>query len=221
MVLWVVLAAGLALAPARTGAEDKPPVDSAPQAQPQKDSLFGGQILSLTKPQEDLPPSGDPRYHDNGDGTVTDLQASLMWQKRDSYQEQKKWLNWDMAQEVIGTLNGEKFAGRADWRLPTRDELATLYDENKSITWNYYWTENIVHMDPIFGHTSCCYWSSETHKEEYAWGFNFIRGKPYLSLKGGAGLSLTVIRAVRTVLPNEKVSQAKPADAATVSSKSE
>jgi hypothetical protein len=30
-----------------------------------------------------------------------------------------------------------------------------------------------------------------------AWGFNYIRGKPYLSMKGGIQHSLSVIRAVR------------------------
>jgi len=160
------------------------------------DPLFEGQILSLTKPLKELAPSGDTRFQDNEDGTVSDKKTNLIWKKTDSYQELKKWLNWDMAQDFLKKLNEDQFAGHNDWRLPTRIELESLYEEDKNIPWNYYWTENIVHMDPIFGNTSCCFWSSET-KKEMAWGFNYIRGKAYLSMKGGPGLSLTVIRPVR------------------------
>jgi len=160
------------------------------------DPLFEGQILSLTKPPDKLAPSGDTRYKDNGDGTILDNKTNLIWKKTDSYQELKKWLNWEMAQTFLTDLNSSKFAGHDDWRLPTRKELESLYEKDKNIPWNYYWTENTVHMDPIFGNTSCCFWSSET-KKQMAWGFNYIRGKAYLSMKGGPGLSLTVIRAVR------------------------
>jgi hypothetical protein len=81
----------------------------------------------------------------------------------------------------------------------------TLYEENKSIPWFYYWTTNEVHIDPIFGYTSCCFWTSEEHKEIYAWHVNFLRGKSYPSIKKGkknqaaGSASLSVIRAVRGV----------------------
>ena len=163
------------------------------------DDLFDGQIRSLTQPKEPLTPSNDPRFRDNSDGTVTDLKEGLMWKKSDSYQELKKWINWAKAQDYIREMNDKRFAGYADWVLPTREELASLYEEDKVIPWNYYWTENQVHMDPIFGYTSCCFWTSETYKDEYAWHFNFIRGKSYPSLKEGQSLSLSVIRPVRKV----------------------
>jgi len=161
------------------------------------DDLFDGQILSLNEPKEPLEPSNDPRYVDNGDGTVSDLSQGLMWKQEDSYQELKQWMNWKMAEDYIAELNKNKFAGHADWRLPSRDELASLYDEKKSIPWKYYWTVNQVHMDPIFGYTSCCFWSSEVKDETYAWTFNFIRGKAYPSPRQGPGLSLSAIRPVR------------------------
>ena len=61
-------------------------------------------------------------------------------------------------------------------------------------------------MDPIFGYTSCCFWTSEEHKDEYAWHVNFLRGKAYPGIKKGkknqaaGSASLSVVRPVRGVL---------------------
>jgi hypothetical protein len=61
-------------------------------------------------------------------------------------------------------------------------------------------------MDPIFGYTSCCFWTSEEHKDQFAWHINFLRGEAYLSIKKGkknqaaGSASLSVVRPVRGVL---------------------
>ena len=161
------------------------------------DPVFGGQILSLTDPGAIAIGVDSDRFTNNKDGTVIDFQEKKIWILRDSYQELKKWINWEEAQGYISDLNQKKFAGSDRWRLPTKEELATLYDKTKIVEWNYYWTRNKVHIDPIFGQSSCCYWSSQSYQEKFAWGFNYIRGKPYVSMKGGIQKSLTVIRAVR------------------------
>ena len=170
------------------------------------DSLFENQIRSMTAPKPPLKLSGDPRYRNNQDGTITDLKHGLMWKLQDSYQEKKEWTNWEAAQLYVEEKNKQKFAGHNDWRLPTRKELLTLYEEDKSIPWFYYWTTNEVHMDPIFGYTSCCFWTSEEHKDEYAWHVNFLRGKAYPGIKKGkknqaaGSASLSVVRPVRGTL---------------------
>ena len=169
------------------------------------DSLFENQIRSMTALKPPLKPSGDIRFQDNQDGTVADSKHGLMWKQKDSYQEKKEWTNWEAAHLYIEKINENKFAGYSDWRLPLRKELLTLYEEDKSIPWFYYWTTNEVHIDPIFGYTSCCFWTSEEHKEVYAWHVNFLRGKSYPSIKKGkknqaaGAASLSVIRAVRGV----------------------
>ena len=170
------------------------------------DALFENQIRSMTAPKPPLKPSGDLRYRNNQDGTVTDLKHGLMWKLQDSYQEKKEWTNWEVAQLYVEEKNKQKFAGHNDWRLPTRKELLTLYEKDKSIPWFYYWTTNEVHMDPIFGYTSCCFWTSEEHKDEYAWHVNFLRGKAYPGIKKGkknqaaGSASLSVVRPVRGTL---------------------
>ena len=167
-----------------------------------KDEIFGGQILSLTEEKPELKPSNDPRFKDNNDGTVTDLQEGLMWKKIDLYQEKKIWSSWEDSQKLIESFNKEAYAKYSDWRLPTRKELKSLYEEDKNIPWKYYWTENVIHIDPIFGYSHCCFWSSELYKDKYAWGFNYIGGKDYPSMKGGGQyhLSLSTIRPVRSVM---------------------
>ena len=164
------------------------------------DEIFGGQILSLTEEKPPLKPSNDPRFQDNKDGTVTDLEKKLMWKQIDIYQEKKIWINWDDSQTYLEKFNKEAYAGFSNWRLPTREELKSLYEEDKDVPWKYYWTENVIHIDPIFGYSSCCFWSSEVYKEAYAWGFNYIGGRTYPSSRGGPGLSLSTIRPVRNIL---------------------
>ena len=59
-------------------------------------------------------------YQDNGDGTVTDLNTGLMWQKTPGVN-----LTWNEA--VVGAEAFE-LAGYDDWRLPTIKELYSLID---------------------------------------------------------------------------------------------
>ena len=172
-----------------------------------KDEIFGGQILSLTEEKPELKPSNDPRFKDNNDGTVTDLQEGLMWKKIDLYQEKKIWSSWEESQKLIESFNKEAYAKYSDWRLPTRKELKSLYEEDKNVPWKYYWTENVIHIDPIFGYSHCCFWSSELYKDKYAWGFNYIGGRDYPSMKGGGQyhLSLSTIRPVRSIVDTDSL----------------
>ena len=171
------------------------------------DEIFGGQILSLTQKKPPLKPSNDPRFQDNKDGTITDLEKKLMWKKIDLYQEKKIWSSWEDSQKLIESFNKEAYAKYSDWRLPTRKELKSLYEEDKKVPWKYYWTENVVHIDPIFGYSHCCFWSSELYKDKYAWGFNYISGRDYPSMKGGGQyhLSLSTIRPVRSIVDTDSL----------------
>ncbi len=70
------------------------------------------------------------RYIDHLDGTVTDTQTGLTWMKPSVGQEwhdgkvkgKPKTMTWSEACQ----MNGTRFAGYADWRLPTIEELNTL-----------------------------------------------------------------------------------------------
>ncbi|MEW6033695.1 MAG: DUF1566 domain-containing protein, partial [Chloroflexota bacterium] len=74
-----------------------------------------------------------PAYTDNGDGTVTDLNTGLVWQKSpdrngDGKIEYSDKVTYSEAQLVPAKLNAMKYGGFSDWRLPTVKELYSLID---------------------------------------------------------------------------------------------
>ncbi len=80
-----------------------------------------------------------PQCVDNGNGTVTDNNARLMWQKATDGP-----MNWDAAMSHASNMS---LGGLSGWRLPTVDELKGLYNSScknmmdvKSSWDNYYWS---------------------------------------------------------------------------------
>lgn len=71
-------------------------------------------------------------YVDNGDGTITDTNTGLMWEKLsddDSIHDEHNVYNWDDAFNVkVAALNAATFAGHSDWRLPNVKELQSIVD---------------------------------------------------------------------------------------------
>ncbi len=61
-------------------------------------------------------------FQDNGDGTVTDLNAGLMWQKTPDLNNKSTYSEAIRGAETFG------LAGYADWRLPTIKELYSIID---------------------------------------------------------------------------------------------
>lgn len=94
--------------------------------------------------------------------TVTDSTTGLMWAAQDNRAD----ITLDN-----GLLYCENFSagGFTDWRLPTQDELATLYDG--SVTSGAY---SIVASIKISG---CCLWASDKKDARVA-SFDFDYGHP-------------------------------------------
>jgi hypothetical protein len=85
-------------------------------------------------------------FEDLGD-VVVDHATGLMWQKAGSEQE----LTYQDAQTYVEQLNQAKFAGFADWRLPTIPELMSLIEPERQA--------NGLFLNPMF----------ETRKHEWDW----------------------------------------------------
>lgn len=85
---------------------------------------------------------------DNKDGTVTDMTTGLMWQRSGS----SRTLHIRSARNYIKNLNRYDFAGYADWRIPTMEELASLLKKDKA---------NNLHIDSVFNSQQGRCWSSD------------------------------------------------------------
>ncbi len=72
--------------------------------------------------------SSQPSYLDNGDGTISDLNTGLMWQKSPDF------VNKRSCSEAGPYADALVLGGHSDWRLPTIKELYSLMDFRGSST---------------------------------------------------------------------------------------
>ena len=139
--------------------------------------------------------SVDKRFRDNGDKTITDTKTGLMWMKEDSYLHSGHWINWFESIQFIKNVNEEGFANQYDWKLPTVEQLTTLYETVKTNSKVLGKGMNI-HIDPIFAKEgSASLWSMEENGNYNAFGVVFNTGKRFNSSKKSKFRKAT--RAVR------------------------
>ncbi len=111
-----------------------------------------------------MPAMASNRFVDHGNGTVTDSKTGLMWAAKDNDSP----INWENA---LSYCRNYKKGGHADWRLPTIDELASLYDAGKTNKGGY-------HITKFIDTSASSCWASETRGSK-AGRFNFTYGKVY------------------------------------------
>ena len=117
-----------------------------------------------------------PAFVDNGDGTITDTRANLMWKKDDSFKEFGYGINWFEAQDYCEILNEKKFAGYDDWRLPSGEEAKSAFSFTQSNTDKDGAETHISDLfEPGGGHNTWTY-EEKPDYQQYAMKFSFITG---------------------------------------------
>ena len=117
-----------------------------------------------------------PSFIDNGDGTISDTQANLMWNKDDSFKEYGYGINWFEAQDYCEMLNEKQFAGYDDWRLPSGEEAKSVFSFTQSNTDKDGAETHISELfEPGGGHNTWTY-EEKPDYQQYAQKFSFITG---------------------------------------------
>ncbi|WP_103191570.1 Lcl C-terminal domain-containing protein [Formosa algae] len=185
-----------------------------------QDVFYDDDGVVISKPEEDEEYYGQDAqytgipsaYKDNEDGTVTDLNTGLMWQKTPDNNRHNFYDAFTYVDEL-------EIGGYTDWRLPTIKELYSLVNSNGElnpkdlsqskpyIDTNYFDFKYDERM-PYAGQ----YWSSTKYVKgpiqnieiEGAFGFNFADGHIkayetglYYNGEGGVRNPGNLIRAVR------------------------
>jgi hypothetical protein len=125
----------------------------------------------------------DGRFIAYDNGTVLDTQTNLMWAAKDNGSN----INWADAKSYCENYRG---GGYTDWRMPTQDEVAGLYDAAKTYKSD---CGTNVHLTELIRLTSAWVWTSETRGSDTAAFFFFV---PFLGWssqsKGGSVRALPV-----------------------------
>jgi len=95
------------------------------------------------------------RFIAYNDGTILDTQTNLLWAARDNGKD----INWTDAKFYCENYNG---GGYKDWRMPTKDELQSLYD--RMIFGN-----NHYHITKLITLTGAFPWASDVKDSRAAY----------------------------------------------------
>ena len=126
----------------------------------------------------------DGRFIAYDNGTVLDTRTGLTWASRDNGSD----IHWTDAKSYCDNYRG---GGYTDWRLPTEDELAGLYDksktDNKSDRGFKVYLTKLIHLTNAWQWTSAGFYfnfNNGTRKViKTAYGFVYYRVLPVRSGK--------------------------------------
>jgi len=114
----------------------------------------------------------DGRFIAYSNGTVSDTRTNLMWAAKDNGSN----INWANAKSYCENYRG---GGYTDWRMPTQDELAGLYDRGIDYTPGCAASgdNDKVHLTKLITLSCWAGWASEKRASHAAYYFDFDVGK--------------------------------------------
>jgi hypothetical protein len=124
----------------------------------------------------------DGRFIAFDNQTVLDTKTNLMWAAKDNGRD----INWYNAKKYCESYRG---GGYTDWRMPTQDELAQLYDAGKAQRSDA--QQNPLHLTGLIRLTDCCPWSSKTRGSEAAY-FDFTDGTHWWFVSPGTSINRAI-----------------------------
>ncbi|TDI39082.1 MAG: DUF1566 domain-containing protein [Acidobacteria bacterium] len=169
-LLFPWLLATLLLAPALGAGPETAPVGKMTSAEPRVAStrLEPEQAQGPKKSKKNKGKKAElsKRFKGNGNGTAKDSQTGLLWTTNDHGAD----VDWNNAAQYCADL---ELGGRANWRLPTIEELEELYVQDLSSDCG----GSTCHVYPPFELSSCCPWSSTKTGSSSAFVVSFDIGE--------------------------------------------
>ncbi|MBQ1784753.1 MAG: DUF1566 domain-containing protein [Gammaproteobacteria bacterium] len=143
------------------------------------------------------------------DGTVTDHANQLQWQRcplgleGDRCEGKIRLFSWMAAHDAVARLNRDGVAGHHDWRLPSKQELATLVTPHC--------VNPAIDLNTFPNTPSAWFWtaSSEDGGTHAAWYVNFDVGQSHIDDRNLPN----AVRLVRTLPPVPVLTKTAPAGA--------
>jgi len=136
------------------------PAASVRADEPQSHQFRGPYVAPPYEAPAPAPAPSAVQLVDNGNGTLTDRSTGLMWAQKDSYADLGRCLAYTEARQYVQEL---KTGGHGDWRMPTLDELASIYDPTQENV--KAWDKNPDYplaLDKLFADGAAYwYWSSD------------------------------------------------------------
>ena len=87
------------------------------------------------------------RFIMGGEHTVVETKTRLMWMRTDSMNDMEKWVNYQESVDYVRNLCESNISGFSDWRLPSREEIGTLFNKSYSLKDKF---EKIIHISECF-----------------------------------------------------------------------
>jgi len=157
---------------------------------PKQDFPATGQTTSYRADDDgDIQAGATLSYTDNRDGTITDNNTCLVWEKKSddgSIHDKDSVYTWDNAFDVhVAMLNATNFAGYNDWRVPNVKELQSIvnYENfNPAVSTEFNNGDCTTPTSMCTVLTCSCtsaylYWSSSTYADPLsAWLVGFLDG---------------------------------------------